>query len=562
MFQALNNRCGHYALLLLVAAGLTLPNLGAPSLWDIDEGKNAEAAREMLESDNWVVPTFNYQPRYEKPALLYWLQIGTYRLFGINEFAARFPSAMAALATVLMSYELGRRMFGAGAGLIAGLALASASAFCASAHFANPDALLTAFTVLTLLVFWQGFARQGHTWFVLAGISTGLGMLAKGPIGLVLPAGVIALFLLWSRRLRLLWDRWLLLGAFTFVLTALPWYLWVVTDTKGQFLSQFILKDNVQRYLSPMEHHHGPFYYYAAVLILGFVPWSAFLALAAWYSFKQWKSERRKRQEAEIAPSRSDTGTLVHSHVFLWCWIALYLVFFSVARTKLPNYILPVYVPLAILTGRFLEGWRTGIIKPPAWALNLSLACLALIGLGISLLLLVAGGIIDLPVWHGRQLIGLQTWSALGALPLVAAAGAWWCVRRQYLTGIVVTVATVSILFIGSLFAWGSIALDAYKAPRTLVRISHAQQTDRDIRVACFKYSQPSLVFYCRREVVCLDSEEQTLEFLHCPLPVYLFVPAAEWETLRAKTGIRTTVLARHGDLYRHGDEVVVVTNR
>ena len=183
-------------------------------------------------------------------------------------------------------------------------------------------------------------------------------------------------------------------------------------------------------------------------------------------------------------------------------------------------------------------------------------------GLGVSLVLIVAGGIIDLPILRGRQLTGLETWAALGALPLVGAAGAWWCVRRQYLSGTVVTLATVSILFIGSVFVWGSIALDAYKAPRTLVRTSHARQTDRDIRVACFKYFQPSLVFYCRREVVCLDSEGQTLEFLHCPLPVYLFVPAAEWETLRGKTGIRTTVLARHGDLYRHGDEVVVVTNR
>src|SRR5919198_4964453 len=157
MFRALDCRAGHYALLLAAWALLCLPNLGAPSLWDIDEGNNAEAAREMLGCGNWVVPTFNYQLRVDKPALLYWLQAAAYRAFGVNEFAARLPSALAALATVLMAYELGRRMFGAGTGLLAGLILASSAGFCAAAHFANPDALLNAFTVLALLLFWQSF---------------------------------------------------------------------------------------------------------------------------------------------------------------------------------------------------------------------------------------------------------------------------------------------------------------------------------------------------------------------------------------------------------------------
>src|SRR6266446_2665899 len=104
MFEFFNHRCFHYLLLLALGAGLCFPNLGGPSLWDIDEGNNAEAAREMLESDNWVVPTFNFQLRVDKPALLYWLQIGAYRAFGVGEFGARLPSALAALFTVLVTY--------------------------------------------------------------------------------------------------------------------------------------------------------------------------------------------------------------------------------------------------------------------------------------------------------------------------------------------------------------------------------------------------------------------------------------------------------------------------
>src|SRR6516164_2329627 len=111
MFRSSCNRCSHYILLLALAAGLSFPNLGGPSLWDMDEGVNAEAAREMLESGNWITPYFNYELRTAKPALLYWLQATSYQLFGVNEFAARLPAVLCGLGSVLFTYELARRMF-------------------------------------------------------------------------------------------------------------------------------------------------------------------------------------------------------------------------------------------------------------------------------------------------------------------------------------------------------------------------------------------------------------------------------------------------------------------
>ena len=107
----------------------------------------------------------------------------------------------------------------------------------------------------------------------------------------------------------------------------------------------------------------------------------------------------------------------------------------------------------------------------------------------------------------------------------------------------------------------GSLAVDAHKAPRALVQAVQAQQTDRDIRVGCYQYFQPSLVFYCRREIQRLQNDEQVLEFLRCPLPVYLFLPAATWDSLQARVNGPHHLLARHEDLYRQ-HEVVVVMNR
>ena len=111
MFHAFPLRCRHYLLLLLLSLLLSLPNLGKPSLWDIDEGNNAVAAREMMESGNWIVPTFNYHLRVDKPALLYWLQIAAYRLCGVDELAARLPSALAAILSIFLIYELTRLLF-------------------------------------------------------------------------------------------------------------------------------------------------------------------------------------------------------------------------------------------------------------------------------------------------------------------------------------------------------------------------------------------------------------------------------------------------------------------
>ena len=146
----MRERCRDYALLVAVCAALTLPNLGASSLWDVDEGVNAEAAREMRETGTWVIPTFNYKLRTAKPVMLYWLQRGSYALFGESEWSARLPSVLAVWLTALLVYELGRRMFGRATGVLAGVVLVSALEVCVLAHAATPDATLLLFTVLTI----------------------------------------------------------------------------------------------------------------------------------------------------------------------------------------------------------------------------------------------------------------------------------------------------------------------------------------------------------------------------------------------------------------------------
>jgi 4-amino-4-deoxy-L-arabinose transferase-like glycosyltransferase len=565
MFHRLNNRAGHYCLLMASWALLTLPNLGAPSLWDIDEGHNAEAAREMLDSGNWLVPTFNFQLRDHKPPLLYWLQIAAYEKFGVNEFSARLPSALAALMAVLLTYELGQFMFTSSIGLLAGLILASAAMFCAAAHFANPDSLLDALTVATFCAFWRGLPRSAGAsrlnmiWIVLSSALTALAVLAKGPVGLVLPAAVIVLYLLGSRQLRLLLDFQLGWALMTFILLAVPWYLLVSSETKGEFTRGFFLTHNFGRFLSPMENHRGPIYYYLVVIFLGLIPWSPFLVLVIFSEFKQvfvrWPWSPRSRRTCANPQAAVSTSPAW----FLASWIIVYMAFFSLSGTKLPNYILPIYPAAAILTARFLRDWRSGMSRVPNWVMYSALAGIGLFGLAAGVGMLFVGGIIG-GISPIRRLPGLEAWAVAGLIPVTGALMAAWLMRLGRRTEVILSLTVTSILFVALLAAWGTVRVDAFKAPRSLVAEAGARQTDRDIRIACYRFYQPSLVFYCRREVRVLENENQVFEFLQTPLPIFLFVSAQEWSALETQIPGHYRRLATHRDLYK-GIDVVVISN-
>lgn len=543
MSPLLHGRAGHYLLLSVTWAVLCLVNLGAPSLWDIDEGNNATCAREMYEAGNWIVPTFNFQIRVDKPALLYWMQMLGYHVFGVSEFAARLPSALAALASILLTYELGRRMFSASAGLLAGLILASTVLFCGAAHFANPDVLLTACTLGTLALFWWDFERGGNRWLVLCGITTGLGMLAKGPVGLVLPGVVIGLFLLWSRQLGRAFRPALWGGVLLFILVAIPWYAWVGAETRGVFLRGFFFKHNFGRFLDTMESHGGPVIYYPLILIAGFAPWTMFFLPAGW---QLWKDTRERGGDARYR--------------FLGCWIGVYLLFFSFSKTKLPNYILPLYPALALLTAQFLDRWRKGEASVPGWMLHAALVFLVLTGLTTAAGLTV-GGNPGAALLRGRHLPGLERWAVVGLVPVLGALAGWWCLRRHRRGEIVLAVGLSAVVWLGVLVGWGEAAVEQRKATRTLGAALQADQPGGDIYIATYAYSQPSLVFYCQRKVQPLGTERDVLDWLAGPLPSYVVLPAALWERLRKRAAGPHRVLARNADLYG-GFDVVLVANR
>lgn len=571
MLKALDNRAGHYLLVLGLGLVLFFPNLGGPSLWDLDEGRNLTCTGEMMDAGNWVIPTFNGQLRPDKPALLYWLQMLAYHWCGVNEFAGRLPSALAALATALVCYELARSMFTPSTGLLAGIIAAATPMLCGAARFANPDALLNLFIVLTLALFWIGWRRPRLWWFVAIGVAEGGGMLAKGAVAVVLPLAIITAFLLWQRRHWLLLDGRNWVGGVAFMLVAAPWYVRVTVETKGAFAHDFFLKHHVDRFTSQMEHHGGGIWYYPLVIVFGTVPWAIFLGPAVWYAFwsalrdpgTRWRHWWTTAAEAAATPAgATQDDRRIAAYRLLTCWIGLFLMFFTISATKLPNYALPAVVPTAIVIARFLDRWRLGELHLAGWVLPTSLTCLVLTGIGLSTGLLIAGGALPVDMMRGRPLPALQPWALLGLVLMVGSLGGAWCARARWRGGAIACIGVCGVVLLAAVGARGTMVLESQKTTRALVAEAGVSQRDQDIRVVTWQLDHlPSLNFYVQRNVEICEHGSDLRTYLRYPLPVFAFLPVTEWEHLKGTIDVPCRELARRPDLYRH-DDVVVITNR
>ena len=539
----MRERVRDYSVLLAVSALLTLPNLGGPSLWDVDEGVNAQAAREMRDADTWIVPTFNYQLRTAKPVMLYWLQRASYFAFGVSEWSARLPSVLAGWLAVLLTYELARRMFGRGTGLCAGIVIASVAQFGLLAHAATPDATLLLFTCLTFLAFWSCHLDGSRRWWIPTAVACGLAVLTKGPIGVALPGMVILLYFAWNRELGRLFDRRLVGAALAFVLVAGPWYGLVANETRGEWVKSFIGRENLQRFSGPMDRHDGPFFYYLAVMPVMFAPWSAFILAVLWYGLRG-----TRRMDGPDSPEPSIE---TRAHRLLICWFAAYLIVFSAAATKLPNYIFPLYPALAILTARFLIGWRDGALAVPRWVMGVGVGAMALVG-GVS----IAGFVVAEYTFPG-----LGVWAVLGLIPLVGAIAMAQALRREDRNGVVIAAALGSVLFMGLAVAFPPSVLEKQKAPRELVHDSGAGDPTRDLRLASFEWFRPSVVYYSGREVKSLESPDAVAAFLEIPTPGYLFVPEPVWnKSLKTRVRVPNCIVAKRHDFLEKCD-ILVVTN-
>lgn len=481
--------------------------LGNAKLWDRDEPRNARCAKEMMDRSDWVVPTFNGKLRTHKPVLTYWIMIGSYTLFGVNEFAARFGSAMLGVGTLLCTYLMGRRLAGREVGLIASLLLACAIMFQVASRAATPDgplifcvtAALTAFVLAATKPAAEDdggatFAMPSRWQMGVVYLVLGLAVLAKGPVGIVLPGCTMLAFLTlapWLENESIRFNRRSLESGFVHFLraeigmrplmglalvslVAAPWYVAVGMATDGEFLRGFFLEHNLRRATETMEGHRGNVFFYPLTILAGFFPGSIFMLPTLIESIRDLR--RRARYTTAI--------------LFCGLWIGAFVGAFSLAGTKLPSYVTPCYPAVAIAVAITVARWIAGKEKTHVWGVVAGVVLLAVGAIGM----VVLGREL-----HQRLPEKLYLVVALSPLVIGGIVATIMSAMQNHRSAFGATIAAGITLAVG-VWGWGAGELnDARSVASVLGPIAGDASRKSTLAVRCL---EASYVFYSDREFV------------------------------------------------------------
>ena len=472
--------------------------LGRGAISDTDEAFYAEASREMVESGDWLTPRYNYEPRFQKPVLYYWLTSATFLATGASEFAARLWSALAGVGLVLVTAACGRRWYDEETGLLAGAITATSFGYFALARMALPDLPLA---LCISLAIWAAFVatlereRQPGRWLVLAAIAAALGFLVKGPLALVIPALVVLPVLLIERRSFNLRFTDIMVAAAVFLVIALPWYVLMWMTHGAPYLESFFVGDNFERFATSRFNDPRPWWFYLPVAAGGLLPWTP-LAIVWVAPIVQFL---RRRHDVSTVDLR------------LLLWTVLPLIFFTLSIGKQPRYILPVLPPLALLLAssmiertrdwRSLDGSRVRP-RPNRWIMFGAL--------GAGALLMLLGGLVYraqplfLDVAPGTTMTVATIIGVWGALVVLVA------LTSSRLAPVVLALAA-AIAFAS--LPYGALAASSQSSVRRMAAaVRDARKGNEE--VGTYKVFVRNLVFYSGVKQTDLIHDEHLLEWL------------------------------------------------
>lgn len=344
-----------------------VPSFGGDGLGLVgaDEPRYAQVAREMLQRHDLVTPVLWGHVWLDKPALYYWRAMLSFIEFGVHDWAARMPSATFALTLVVLIY-MHMRSFRRGGEVDAALITVTCVAILSFSRGASTDMQLAAPFCIGMLGWYAWYETGSKFWLFDLYFFNATATLAKGPVAPFLALLILVIFAAlrkeWSVLRRTIWWP----GVALYFAIVLPWYV-EVQIRNPQFLRQFFLQQNLERFGSNLYHHEQPFWYYIPVVVLALMPW-AVIALTAFAdavrtSLNEWRARRRKGHYVGHARAGDAFPE------FLVIWALVPIVFFSLSKSKLPGYILPSIPPLTILAGDYINRIKGRGLKP--WLLGL-----------------------------------------------------------------------------------------------------------------------------------------------------------------------------------------------
>lgn len=498
-------------IILAVAGFIMFFKLGAVPLLDPDEPVYMQTAMEMLANHDFISPRIYGDFWYDKPPMYYWLVAAMVKVFGVSEFAARLPSAILAIAGALGVYFYGRSLLDRRSALYGALVLVTSFEYFYLGKAAVTD--------ITLMFFFSGavfaYLKQQYSWLYAC---MGCAVLTKGPVGIVLPLAIIFLHLLLSKNLKEILQMKLLRGAMIFLAIATPWYILMYNIHGREFIETFLGFHNVTRFLEP-EHSSGQiWYYYVPVLLVGFFPWTAYVFQALREGWKNRKGE---------------CGKVIKC---LMIWLSVVFVFFSISQTKLISYILPMYPPLALLTGWYIERC---VLDLRTRQFNLAGIAMAIFSLCIIIALEVTAekklGVQVEGIWYlGIVLFMMNGLNFLGNL----------CKNKRYsLAGTVIGMMCFVVILMQHILP---VAAEFVSVKSTAV-VFRQVYTDKTVPVYVEKFYRPGFCFYTGIAGKELNEDIQTV--LKDNNQAYLLVREDTFENLSKTEKARLTILNKQDKL-------------
>ena len=560
-------RSPHLGLLLLLAAALSLffVDLDGSAIWDANEAFYVETPREMIERGDYVFPTFNYEPRVNKPVLSYWIVAAFYKLFGVSVAVQRIPIAIGGILLVVITFFLGRlayplvsdRETAIKAGLWAALGFAVSPRLVMFSRRIFIDIYITLFMAATLLFFAlaERYPQRRRLFLALMYAAVALGVLTKGPVAAALPGLAFFIYLLAHRELGRVTQMMVPAGIAIVLAIVVPWYAALYQRDGWTHIASFFLGENLGRYSDGIgfDTGRGPAFYVGVLFSDGF-PWALMLFSAA----VLWWNGRHPHPVAASAPhagTAMERRAAARIQSLLFIWIGTIVLFFSFSASKQDLYIYPVMPAVAALGGAAIAAFAPGA----RWVAALIGALLALVAVGLLYVFRLNANVYDV---DGVVLVAAV--GMLGGLATLAlaAAGRWHKGLLAFLTA-------------GILINWILVlrvlpSFEKYKPVPPLAAFLEPRLRPDDV-VAHYSVALPSMVYYLRRHIDVTYDRDTFVEIMRQPRRVYGILWTEEYARLKDAFGVPTCAIHRApsfnikiGAVIRQEPlpELVVITNR
>jgi len=499
--------------------------LGTMPMGDSDEAMHASTSKDMVLSGDWVTPRYNGENFYDKTPLYNWLAAISFLLFGFSEFAARLPAALLGLGCVMLTYWLARSMFGSVVAFLSALVLATSAEYIVLSRAVVHDISLAFFVTLALTLFFVGYKNEIHRKpaFLFGYAALGFAVLAKGPIGVVLPMMIIGLFLICKKQLRFLREMQIGWGLLILLAIAAPWYI-LISQRNPDYIGYFFLKQNIGSFLSQESRHPRPFYYYIPILMGGLFPWSLFLPLALYRAIR--------------------TKAALHGDgvIFALIWFGVIFIFFSIASSKLGTYILPLFPAAAMLVGvlwydllyasnRILHKWVFLSYLPFAAFMPLALVYVLLFPPGS--LTADTGITLSLVNFFVVWIVGC----AFISIGLVT--------KKKYKAFIGSIVGMTATLFLLVLIYIAPLLGPLVSTKELALKLDRLMEPGKSIKF--FHKARASFLFYTDRTGKLLQNPQQLMDYMDSGKKAYCVIKYDDWEDIENLHGA-LRVVAKVGD--------------